>query len=198
MSKHGGRILRTQFWLNTEVQGRFVVFYAVACAIISVLMVCVMFAFVWPTMSKYVTITGPSNPIEWFNQSFTHAVIAAAVVFVICAVFGCVLLVFQSHRIAGPIYRIQKLLDSEDDTGTHQLRSGDALQDLYAKACLLVAGKAALKRRYDELFALADGLCRELADRSTTSIEHVDVFKKLNAIVSGDKPDEPTSASEEK
>jgi len=191
MPNHRGWKLRTHFWLNTEVQGRFIVFFVVACAVISVLLVCVVFAFVWPTMSKYVSIAGPSNPVEWFAQSLTHAIIAAGVVFVICAVFGAVLFVFQSHRIAGPIYRIQRLLDADDEPESRSLRSGDALQDLYAKTCLVMAKKAKLKRRYDELFSLACRLCEELRTAGTTSIEHVDVYKELNRIVSGEKDDEP-------
>jgi len=185
-----GRILRTQFWLSSEIQGRFIIFYIVATAIISVLMVCVIFAFVWPTMANYTILLPSVNPVEWFRSSLVHAIIAAGVVFIICGTFGAALLVFQGHRIAGPVYRINKLLDSEDET-TQKLRSGDALQDLYAKACLVIARKARLKRLYEELYAISDILCSDVVAKGVRDIYELQSFQKFRDTIEKERAETP-------
>ena len=154
--------LRRRFWIDSEIQARFVVFCVGGCAVLSALMVCVIFGLVWSQMGQYISISGDVNPQQVFRSVFTWAVVAAGIVFVVSAAAGSLLMIFVTHRIAGPVYRIQKLLDSRAVPEPDRLRSGDALKEVYAKIYALHSRNAELSQRYDEIIDTAGKLCVEL------------------------------------
>ena len=154
MSKDKRHRLRTRFWVNSDIQARFVIFFVVACAVVSVLLACAVFGYVWSAVTQFVSVPVETNPKEVFADLFTGVLVGSGVLFAVFAVCGGLLLVFISHRVAGPIYRIQKLLDATDMSAGTALRSGDALQELYGKVCALSEKHTEIESRHRELVDL--------------------------------------------
>ena len=183
MEEEQGKKFRRKFWIHPEIQARFVLFYVVASAAISVLMVCFIFGFVWSHLSEFISISSGVNPQEVFVDIFTRSLVAAGILFVIFAVAGSLLIIFITHRIAGPVYRIQKLLDSTVATEGAHLRSDDALQEVFAKIITLQSRNVRLSTRYDELVAAAGRLCDQL-ERPEQAGQSPAGLAKLREIVS--------------
>lgn len=193
MSNGPKRYLRHRFWINTQIQGRFVVFYLVACALISALMTCTVFAVVWSQLSEFISVSHLVNPQEVFLDIFTGTLLAAGALFLLCALAGSLVLTFVSHRVAGPVHRIRKALSSIQESPSHRLRSGDALQDVYAKVCLLQEQNSELSRRHGELVSAMGELCDQLSRDEQGLEESMSTLEKLRELMAG-AAEEGTSA----
>lgn len=90
---------------------------------------------IWPVTSGYIPQKLMSLAIDQILFRFLCFVIPAIAVIVIISIIF-------SHRIAGPIYNIERKLDGViqgDDTGFIHLRKGDELKELADKINKLIS-----------------------------------------------------------
>jgi len=175
---------RHKFYIFPEIQRRFVLFYVVGCAIVSVLMVVVIFGFVWMRLSQFISISSGVNPHEVFVDILTRAMVAAGVLFVVTAVGGSLLMIFVSHRVAGPVYRLEKMLATTVAADTEQLRSDDALQTIYAKVCTLQMHNAELVQKQEKIEAVVEELAGKVSQGKLTSEGASGMLAKLQKLAS--------------
>lgn len=180
MSEKQERAFRHKFWINPDVQRRFVVFFILACAVVSAGTVFLIFECVWGSLYPFLSIPGDKE--AFFRGVLMHAITATAILFVISAVGGGLLMIFVTHRIAGPVYRIRKILDATEVPETNRLRPGDALQDVYAKVYALHSKHFELAERYNKLITTVGELCEQL-DREDRPSEAADTLADLKKLV---------------
>jgi len=178
MAATNRRKMRMRFWINPEIQGRFVVFYIIACAVLSLLLVTFLYGFVWKLVTMNFSTFSDVSPIQLFRDTLVQAFVMTGILFVICAFLGGMLLVFVSHRIAGPVYRINEMLESPLSKQPPSLRSGDALQDVYQKISALARKSAMTDEHYNKLLDIVEKLCGEAADNLSAD------FSDLPSLVS--------------
>ena len=184
------KIMRRKFWVSTEIQGRFIVFYVLACAVLSVLMVCFVFASVWSQLSEVVSISKTLDPMKVFSAVFLRALATAGVLFALSLAGGCLLLVFLTHRVAGPVHRIQKLLESTEVSTSGGLRRGDALQDVYQKLCSLLERNIELSEHRDNMVQAIEDLCEQQSRGEAPSEESWEVVMRLAELASKDSEED--------
>lgn len=119
---------RTKYLVKTGLQLRYMGIIIIAMLIVAFLVGWITYYVIWHTIANTSDFTLYSLPsvFESINQ------ILVEWVFVFIAVIG-VLSIFISHRIAGPVYRLEqttKLIASGDLTYRIHLRSGDELVEL--------------------------------------------------------------------
>ena len=124
-----------------------------------------------------------ANTWERLGLSILIGNIVAAV---IAGLMAIIVVLYISHKIAGPLYRFESLCkqvgEGNLNTITH-LRSNDQLQEL-AQSFSAMVDK--LRNRREQKNKLLDDLNNEIGHLKTDSNltpEHIDSIKKLEAIV---------------
>ena len=186
MNRNRQRKIRTRFWLDSRIQARFVLFFVIACAIVSLLLVCFLYGYVWRTLSESFSLSSDVSPKALFKDVFVQALAATGIIFVICATFGAVLLVFVSHRIAGPIYRINKVLDNKHEGEPSSLRAGDALKDVYEKIYALAARNVEAEKQYSELLGIVEKLCEETSSKLPAEAPDMPSLERVKRFLTGE------------
>ena len=121
--KKGRRVI----WIDREIQLRFVIFTLLALAITSAIVSVATFLNVWSNIYESIIKTGNFTSI--YSLSIKKFFLPTIGLIFLLAVLACLGMVVLSHRVAGPAYRIIKILKElrEGKNPDFRLRKGDAL-----------------------------------------------------------------------
>ena len=117
-------------WVDKEVQVRFVVYallsLAVGCALVSI----ATFYTVWVDIGDKLLHLNSTNKL--FLSSLSKFISMNLSLITILAILSTLGMLLISHKVAGPIYRIKKILIElqEGKNPTFTLRKGDALKSV--------------------------------------------------------------------
>jgi len=121
--KKGRRIL----WIDTEIQLRFVIFTIITLAISCFLVSSVTFNNIWfGIFEKILRIENTDNLYSGTFKKFITLNFSLILLLAFLATLGMIIL---SHKVAGPAYRIKKMLQElqEGKYPEFKLRKGDTL-----------------------------------------------------------------------
>lgn len=121
---------RLKLWIDSEIQLRFVVYalvsLTVACAIVSI----TTFYTIWGDVSEKVLRSGELQQV--YTASLHKFISINLVLLLMLALLATLGMMLLSHKVAGPAYRIKKILKDlqEGKKPTFTLRKGDALKPM--------------------------------------------------------------------
>jgi len=125
--KKGRKIL----WIDTEIQLRFVIFTIITLAISCCIVSSITFNNIWIGLSEKILKFGEEieNIYSQFGKRFIILNFTLIVLLAFLATLGMVIL---SHKVAGPAYRIKKMLKElqEGKYPEFKLRRGDTLTSI--------------------------------------------------------------------
>ena len=180
MTKHR----RTKYLVKTGLQLRYMGIIVFAMLVIAFFVGWVTYYITWNTIANTpdFTLYGLPAVFETVNQSLIKWVI---VFVVMIAGFS----IFISHRIAGPVYRLEqttKLIASGDLTHRVHLRSGDELMDLQDAFNTMTDSLAAMINKDREvisrLIATSDNLKKKISDKELKRSELEEIKNELESI----------------
>lgn len=121
---------RKVLWIDREIQLRFVIFTIITLAISCFLVSSVTFNNIWIGISekilKFVTID------NIYSQSAKRFIVLNFFLIILLALLATLGMIILSHKIAGPAYRIRKMLKElqEGKYPDFKLRKGDTLTSI--------------------------------------------------------------------
>jgi len=122
------------FLLNEDMQLSLTVKFLIMSIIFTLYIGFLVYLTIWPSIIEYV----PSTVIDFIKHEIFYKLYS---LFFICAlIIACFCIIF-THRIAGPVYRLEKTLDNminEDRIDLIHLRKGDELQSLADKLNFMI------------------------------------------------------------
>ncbi len=121
---------RLNLWIDREIQMRFVVYALLSLAIGCIIVSVVTFYSVWIDVGEKILRNNAIGKI--YTSSLSKFVSMSFALIIILAVLTTLGMLMLSHKIAGPVYRIKKIL-KELQEGKHpafNLRKGDALKSV--------------------------------------------------------------------
>jgi|YelNatPaOPRAMG01_1025707.scaffolds.fasta_scaffold41497_3 hypothetical protein len=124
--KKGRRIL----WIDTEIQLRFVIFTIITLIFSCFIISSIIFNNIWTDVSeKLLKITDIK---ELYALSIKKFIISNFVFIVLLAILATLGMIILSHKVAGPAYRITKILKElqEGKFPEFKLRKGDTLTSI--------------------------------------------------------------------
>ena len=152
--------LRKNYFIDKRMQGDFIVKFCVfvIIAVLAVTALTVLFT----RESTTVTIQNSRVLVRSTSDFIFPAMIQIClIVSISCAIAVGSVLFFMTHRIAGPVYRIKRVVDrlkQGDYQADFKLRSGDELKDLAASleqfARILSLKRGDLEGKIKEISAL--------------------------------------------
>ncbi len=124
--KKGRRIL----WIDTEIQLRFVIFTIITLAISCFIVSSVTFNNIW--LGIFEKILGIQNTRELYSGSIKKFISLNFSLILLLAFLATLGMIILSHKVAGPAYRIRKMLQDlqEGKYPEFKLRKGDTLTSL--------------------------------------------------------------------
>ncbi|MCM8818296.1 MAG: hypothetical protein NC915_02290 [Candidatus Omnitrophica bacterium] len=124
--KKGRRIL----WIDTEIQLRFVIFTIITLAISCFLVSSITFNNIW--LGIFEKIMRIENTRELYTLSTKKFIVLNFALIVLLAFLASLGMIILSHKVAGPAYRIKKMLQElqEGKYPEFKLRKGDTLTSL--------------------------------------------------------------------
>lgn len=126
MRKKGRRIL----WIDTEIQLRFVIFTIITLAISCFIVSSVTFNNIWLGISEKILKFGTVN--NDYSQSVKKFITLNFSLIILLAFLATLGMIILSHKVAGPAYRIRKMLQElqEGKYPEFKLRKGDTLTSI--------------------------------------------------------------------
>ena len=126
MKTHG----RFKLWIEREIQVRFVVYAMISLAVGCIIVSISTFYTVWIDVGEKILHNDSVNNV--YTASLNKFVAVTLVMIIILAFLATLGMLMLSHRIAGPVYRIKKILKElqEGKQPTFTLRKGDALRSV--------------------------------------------------------------------
>jgi hypothetical protein len=124
--KKGRRIL----WVDKEIQLRFVIFTIITLAISCFIVSSITFNNIWMGISeKILKFSGIDNIYSYSAKKFIILNFSLIILLAFLATLGMIIL---SHKVAGPAYRIRKMLKElqEGKYPEFKLRKGDTLTSI--------------------------------------------------------------------
>jgi hypothetical protein len=124
--KKGRRIL----WVDKEIQLRFVIFTIITLAISCFIVSSITFNNIWMGISeKILKFSGIDNVYSYSAKKFIILNFSLIILLAFLATLGMIIL---SHKVAGPAYRIRKMLKElqEGKYPEFKLRKGDTLTSI--------------------------------------------------------------------
>lgn len=123
---------RRRLLVDREIQFRIVVYALIFMVIASILISLVTFNSVWSHLVNYLVSANEKNLTQIFESTFRTFALRITLITVFLAVLAGLGMLIVSHRIAGPVYRITKVLKElqEGKEPSFTLRKGDSLSDL--------------------------------------------------------------------
>ncbi|MCS7180480.1 MAG: hypothetical protein NZ891_03915 [bacterium] len=124
--KRGRRIL----WIDTEIQLRFVIFTIITLALSCFIISSITFNNVWLNISEEILkINGYK---EVYTSSVKKFIIINFSLIILLALLATLGMIILSHKVAGPAYRIKKILKELQDGKfpEFKLRKGDTLTSI--------------------------------------------------------------------
>lgn len=162
------RFVRRHFWLNTPTQGRFVTFVMLGTALVVVLMSLTVFGVLWTLFLNQTGVPLSVEPSEIFQGAFLQTAIVGGVLYIVFALAGTALSIFLSHKIVGPIHRMNRILKDprlrEGELGN--LRRGDALKEFFADFKAFVSEHQQLMKQHEQLAQATSELIDTLPDQA--------------------------------
>ncbi|MGC8976771.1 MAG: hypothetical protein ACP5OB_04035 [Candidatus Ratteibacteria bacterium] len=121
---------RKILWIDSEIQLRFVIFTIITLAISCFLVSSVTFNNVWINISEKILKVGAFDDI--YNQSIRKFFILDLLLILLLAFLATLGMIILSHKVAGPAYRIKKMLKElqEGKYPVFKLRKGDTLTSI--------------------------------------------------------------------
>ncbi|MCM8803887.1 MAG: hypothetical protein NC833_01365 [Candidatus Omnitrophica bacterium] len=122
-NKKGRKIL----WIDTEIQLRFVIFVIVTLSISCFIISSITFNNIWMDLSEKVLKVGEVK--ELYSNSVTKFIFLDFIFIILLAFLATLGMILLSHKVAGPAYRIRKMLKElqEGKYPDFKLRKGDTM-----------------------------------------------------------------------
>ncbi|MCM8766466.1 MAG: hypothetical protein NC917_03475 [Candidatus Omnitrophica bacterium] len=125
-SKRGRKIL----WIDTEIQLRFVIFTIISLAFSCFIISSITFNNIWVDVSEKILKVGELKNL--YLSSVKKFIILNFGLFILLALLATLGMIILSHKVAGPAYRITKILKElqEGKIPEFKLRKGDTLTSI--------------------------------------------------------------------
>jgi len=185
MESESFRNRRRNYFINKRFQSSFIIKFCALVIIGSLISAALIYA-----MSRATVTTTFENSRLAIKSTADYilpaVLLASAIVIVVIGVATIIVTLFTSHKIAGPLYRIEKDTEqaaSGDLTMKFAIREGDQMRPLAAQFRTMVAAMRerieAIKRITAALDAAAgrDGASKEITDNIRDLKAAVDRFK---------------------
>ncbi|HOK56626.1 MAG TPA: hypothetical protein PKV21_05660 [bacterium] len=124
--KKGRRIL----WVDTEIQLRFVIFTIITLAISCFIISSITFSNIWVDISE--KLLKIADVKELYSISVKQFILLNFALIILLAILATLGMIILSHKVAGPAYRITKILKElqEGKFPEFKLRRGDTLTSI--------------------------------------------------------------------
>ena len=191
------RVLRRQFWNSSNVQLRFVLFAMLGSAVLASLISLTVFGGTWALLLQDTSMSGSGKlPETVFSETGRRVLAIAGGLLVLFMAIGGLVSIFVSHRVAGPLYRMNRILKDprlrQGDLG--RLRHGDALKDFFDDFKGFVGEHQALEARHDDLKATAADIARRLDQGAPTAEEARSMAHRLEEAIDESDREETEAA----
>lgn len=125
---------RRRYWINPRLQAGFIVRILLLCAVLATVLSWTVLYVVWTPLLEHLDWSGTGvRPEHVFTQAATRVLATTVLLVVVFSAIAFGVGLFFSHRIAGPAYRLSRLLQmvaqGRFDQRAH-LRRNDCLQEL--------------------------------------------------------------------
>ncbi|MCM8785480.1 MAG: hypothetical protein NC827_05710 [Candidatus Omnitrophica bacterium] len=124
--KKGRKIL----WIDTEIQLRFVIFTIISLAVSCFIISSITFNNIWVDVSEKILKVGELRNL--YSSSVKKFIILNFGLIILLALLATLGMIILSHKVAGPAYRITKILKElqEGKIPEFRIRKGDTLTSI--------------------------------------------------------------------
>ena len=175
---------RKTYLIKSGLQFRYMGIIVIAMLLVAVFVGWVTYYTTWNTIANTpdLTLNGLSGIFETVNKTLVQWV------FIFIAIIA-LLSIFVSHRIAGPVYRLEettKLIASGDLTHRVHLRQGDELMDLQDAFNTMSDSLASMINKdreiIERLIITNNDLRKKISDKNLNSDDLEQIRKELDSI----------------
>lgn len=123
---------RRKLLVDREIQFRVVVYALIFMVLTSIFVSLATFNNVWSMLVNHLVSANEKNLMQIFDITFKTFALRITLITIFLAILAGLGMLIVSHRIAGPVYRITKVLKElqEGKNPSFTLRKGDSLSTL--------------------------------------------------------------------